>query len=203
MNSKFYLWPSGARREPPAATNRALGAHRAHPFALLAARCLHRPISSFGRLHAPCGMRWCVVSLTVRVDRKHGPLSRKHNRKRTRQRERQHGDTARVSKAPRRRGPHGRVCRLFSRGPRGPGRRGPASGAHLSFIRAEILGTRQRPLAAHGAFGGGPGLVWGGQRPCLARVPRRPDANPLGSATSRSHPLLGPSSDLLGTWGAI
>jgi hypothetical protein len=70
-------------------TNRAPSSHGAHPFALLAARFLHRPKVTQAMRHAACA----GGALTASMDRKHGPLGRKHNRKRKRQRERQHGDT--------------------------------------------------------------------------------------------------------------
>ncbi len=54
---------------------------------------------------------------------------------------------------------------------------------------------------AHGACGGGPGLMWS-EAP-FGQVPRRPEPTPLNSVPSRPHPLLGSLTDLTGTLGAI
>ncbi len=98
--------------------------------------------------------------------------------------------------AARHRGPRGRVCRLFSRGPRSPERspwmREPRPwhlclsgglGREKSCVRGRKARSGEDLVMSKGPFG---------------EVPRPPKPTPLDSAPNRSHGLLGSPA-----WGAI
>ncbi len=94
----------------------------------------------------------------------------------------------------RRRGPRGRVCWFFSRGPRGPGTWTRERCPWLIHSCGRL--GRSRALVGRIALEGGPGLGWS-EAP-FGQVPRPRKPTPLDSAPSRPHPFLGSSAHLLG-----